>query len=136
MRSESNPPQLKSVTNEPRVVQFIPRKSEIQFKVTLRFVNCRNEEDNIVISADRVKILPSTIFATHKAFRNVEWFAVIAAWMVAGISGILTFYFKNDSFGSASDYLTLFLWGAGVDQTKNFIQNYQVFTSKNDAAST
>jgi hypothetical protein len=54
-----------------------------------------------------------------------EWCALLIAALFAIISGLLTFYYKNPIFGSIQDYLGLFLWGVGVEQTKNFLQALQ-----------
>jgi hypothetical protein len=45
------------------------------------------------------------------------------AALLAVVSGFATFYFPNPAFGTLGDYAALFIWGAGVDQTKNFLQN-------------
>jgi|GEM_PF-3414513 len=131
-KGEKEFPQLKSTTREPKIVQFIPKRSEIDYQVTVCYHDPENKTDTFSIHEGGVKIAPSTIFTINKAFQKIEVFALIASWLVAGISGLLTFYFKNDTFGQLSDYITLFLWGAGVDQTKNFIQNYQAYGRKSE----
>ena len=130
------PPKLKPTTNEPKVVQFIPLRSDINYQVTAFYTDLAGNSDQLKIKGpEKLRINHSTIFSINMAFKNIELFALVAAWLVAGVSGLLTFYYKNDTFGQISDYLTLFLWGAGVDQTKNFIQNFQVYTQKNASES-
>jgi hypothetical protein len=55
--------------------------------------------------------------------------AEVTGWVIAALaaiaSGLSTFYYKAPVFGSPQDYLALFMWGAGIDQTKNFVQNMQ-----------
>jgi hypothetical protein len=42
--------------------------------------------------------------------------------LFASVTGLATYYFGKYAFGSVSDYIALLGWGAGVGQTKNFIQ--------------
>ena len=49
----------------------------------------------------------------------------IAAGLAAVVTGLSMFYFKGSTWGSYQDYLSLFLWGAGVDQVKTFLQSLQ-----------
>jgi hypothetical protein len=53
----------------------------------------------------------------------------ILAAIVAIVTGLSTFYFKNPVFGSLQDYLSLFLWGTAVDQTKNALQILQSYSA-------
>jgi hypothetical protein len=63
--------------------------------------------------------------AIYHAFQGVE----IISWAIAGVvaiaTGLTTYFFGTPTFGSPKDYLTLFLWGAGMDQGKNFLQSLQ-----------
>ena len=42
---------------------------------------------------------------------------------IAAISGLGTMYIGKPTFGGLASYITLFLWGAAIDQTKNFAQH-------------
>jgi hypothetical protein len=48
---------------------------------------------------------------------------------LALVSGLSAFYMKDPSFGAAKDYLLMFLWGTGIDQTKNGLQILQNYSS-------
>ena len=56
--------------------------------------------------------------------RTEQW-AFGFATLFAIVSGLGTLYYKNPTFGSMQDYIALFLWGATVDQTKNFLKEIQ-----------
>jgi hypothetical protein len=53
----------------------------------------------------------------------------VIASIVAIATGLSTFYFKGTSWGTFQDYLTLLVWGIGVDQGKNFLQALQTFSA-------
>ena len=76
-----------------------------------------------------MQISDSSDFKPYRSFELVE----VASWLIAAaaaiVTGLSTFYFKGQAFGSFQDYLSLAVWGAGVDQTKNFVQNLQVFST-------
>jgi hypothetical protein len=57
-----------------------------------------------------------------RTFEFVEIGALVVAVVVAVATGLATVYYGNPVFGSFQDYLLLFLWGVGADQTKNAVQ--------------
>ena len=75
--------------------------------------------------AEPLAIAKSIDFGVTSAFRVAEVMALSIATLFALVSGLGTFYFNAPVFGSVQDYIALFIWGAGVDQTKNFIQNLE-----------
>jgi hypothetical protein len=105
-------------TNEPRVVQYAPKLGQYRMKVTLE-----NE-------GERAKVSPSLVFTVKKSsdygpqsiLRFTDVAALGIATLFALITGLATYYFGKPAFGSITDYVSLFVWGAGVDQTKNFLQ--------------
>jgi hypothetical protein len=72
-----------------------------------------------------MKVRKSLDVGFLRGLEVTEWCALSVAMLLALVSGVLTFYFKNPIFGSVQDYLTLFLWGVGIDQAKNFLQALQ-----------
>jgi len=76
-----------------------------------------------------VSIAPSADFAWQKGVGRVELFSLLLAGAVAVATGLATFYGKNPSFGSYQDYFTLFMWAAGIDQTKNALQLLQTYAA-------
>jgi len=90
----------------------------------------RNEGDRELGPSHKDLVIhDSSAFGFFQAFEKVE----VASWLIAAavaiVTGLATFYYKGPTFGSFQDYLTLFLWGVGVDQGKNFLQSLQVFSS-------
>jgi hypothetical protein len=111
-------------TLSPRIVYFStePGTLWVEAQVT-RNPPCGAEA--IQIKRAFLPVAKSTEF---KIFQHLEWAEImflVLAGLFAIISGLLTFYYKNPTFGSFQDYLMLFLWGVGVDQTKNFLQVMQ-----------
>jgi hypothetical protein len=64
----------------------------------------------------------SSIFRWQQAFGKMELLATGLTIGLAIATGLSTYWVNNLTFGSASDYLSLLLWGAGADQAKNFVQ--------------
>jgi hypothetical protein len=112
---------LKPVTEEPQVIQYFPEKGAVQISVKIKY----GDETIEISEPQEVSIAASSDFGTFRGLEAVEYMSFFAAAGAAILTGFTTLYLKNSGFGSLSDYLSLFAWGAGVDQTKNFIQNLQ-----------
>ena len=108
-------------TNEPRLVQYVPGPGKLYVSVTLRHGTKSSQRAD----CEPLPIQKSSEFGWKSAFQFNEVTALGIASVFAVISGLATFYFGKHGFGSVGDYIALFLWGAGVDQTKNFIQNLE-----------
>ena len=112
---------LQPVSLGPTVVQYFPRAGTVQASVKLVYRNDPME----IRPADGPTIYPSSDFQPYKILAGTE----IASWLVSVITALATglsmFYFKGTSWGTYQDYLTLLLWGMGVDQGKNFLQALQ-----------
>ncbi len=109
-------------SEEPRIIQYVPSKGGLH--VSVQF--WRNDDPaNVVAIGDPLTIAKSGDFGWTGAFRFVEVMAFSIAALFAVVSGLGTFYFDEPVFGTVKDYIALFIWGAGVDQTKNFIQNLE-----------
>ena len=107
-------------TKEPRLVQYVPRKGKLHASVRL-FYN--NEDTPKVSMRDALTVDKAKDFGWIRSLRFVEITALVIAALFAVISGLKMFYIGKPNFGSMADYVTLFIWGAGIDQTKNFIQH-------------
>ena len=81
--------------------------------------------------AGPLTVSPSRDFGIYNDLEKVQWISFLVAAGAALLSGMMTYYVNHPGFGSASDYLTLFAWGAGVDQGKNFLQNLQANSEAN-----
>jgi hypothetical protein len=114
----------------PSVVQYFPRGGEVEVSVALLYEGDREPGP----SQKGLVIHDSSAFGFFQAFEKVEVASWLIATAVAIVTGLATFYYKGPIFGSFQDYLTLFLWGVGVDQGKNFLQSLQVFSSSTAVA--
>jgi len=114
-------------TNEPRLVQYVPVRGKLKVTVELRRNGIPAKEK--IRRAHPLIIKGSEDFGFLGAFSTAEVTALAIAALFAIVSGLAAFYISNLTFGSIDDYFKLFIWGAGVDLGKNFIQQLQL-TSK------
>jgi hypothetical protein len=118
---------LTPVTEEPQVIQYFPQTGEAKVEVKISWKGAPGELITLPCPAP----LPISVCYDFNLFRGLEKVEVISFFVAAFaaiLTGITTFYLKNTGFGTASDYLTLFAWGFGVDQSKNFLQNLQAYS--------
>ncbi len=112
---------LEPVSVGPRVVQYFPRAGNVQVSVELVYGN----DSTSVGPRSGPAIYPSSDFRPYQILAETE----IASWLIAALTALATgltmFYFKGTSWGTYQDYLTMLLWGMGVDQGKNFLQALQ-----------
>jgi hypothetical protein len=106
-------------TTEPRIVQYAPRSGNLTARVVLSY-DGRTAKNAVELPA--MPIRRSSDYGFLSIFRLADVAALFFAIVFASITGLATYYFGKYAFGSISDYVALFVWGAGVDQTKNFIQ--------------
>ncbi len=131
LRKRVRPPRtfsLEPVSTEPRVVQYVPRSGRLTAKVEVKNVDDSFEVPAASLPLKALSIAPSSDFGTFKGLAHVEKISWAMAALIAVVTGLSTFYFKGPTFGSFQDYLSLFLWGAGVDQGKNFLQVLQTYS--------
>jgi hypothetical protein len=122
---------LQPRTTEPRVIQFLPRAGKLKVKVQLERTDGQKLfVDKMDAPEGLIEIVPTTDFGIFRGLARVEWMSWILAAFVAIVTGLSTLYFKGATFGTFLDYLTLFLWGAGVDQGKNFLQAIQTYSAQ------
>lgn len=120
-KAENRMPLTQPTTQEPRLVQYVPRAGKLHVSVTLRYLD--ESIENAALMA--LPIQRSSEYGVLSAFRFTEVAALVIATMFAVVTGLAAYYFGKHGFGSIGDYIALFLWGAGVDQTKNFLQNLE-----------
>jgi hypothetical protein len=107
-------------TNEPRVVQYAPTPGTYYMKVTLEHNGVPAEHPPAPFGP--FEIDKSREYRLLSVFRFTETAALAIAALFALITGMGTYYVGKPAFGSITDYITLFIWGAGVDQAKSFLQ--------------
>ncbi len=118
------------LTEEPEVIQYFPTGGEVKVSVEITW---SGDLDHPIILSETgpLAISSSRDFGIYSDLEKVQYISFAAAAGAAILTGFMTFYLKNSGFGSLSDYLSLFAWGAGVDQGKNFIQNLQTNSQTN-----
>jgi hypothetical protein len=116
---------LEPKTVSPSVAQFAASAGMWTVSVKLLRTTQSGTEPVQVPKDIEVRVGKSSEVKFLGNLERAERWALVMAGSFALVSGLLTFYYKNPVFGSMQDYLTLFLWGVGVDQTKNFIQSIQ-----------
>jgi hypothetical protein len=125
----------RKATNEPMDISAnVTQKSDGEGNSTLaeaaKAEGARPETKEVI---DISAAAPLTIskckdFDWLRGLAHVEIGSFLIAAAAAVITGMTTFYLKNTGFGTASDYLTMFIWGVGIDQGKNFVQNLQAYS--------
>ncbi|MFC1540211.1 hypothetical protein ACFL41_01825 [Gemmatimonadota bacterium] len=111
---------LNPISREPSVIQYFPWPGTLTASVEIQY---EDKGDIKLELQEELQIGKSRDFHIQRAFEAVELGALGMAWIVASITGLTTLYFTNSVFGSAQDYIGLFLWGIGADATKIFLQN-------------
>lgn len=117
---------LTPITLGPSVVQYFPRRGKVKVSVTLSYTGAPIS----VFETPGPDIRDSSEFGMLRAFEGVEYVSWAIAAAVALATGLSTYYVKNPTFGSYQDYLTLMLWGVGMDQGKNILQALQSVSSQ------
>jgi hypothetical protein len=112
---------LRPVTRGPSVVQYFPCGGQLRVQVDLHYYG----QPRTGLHHEGLAIQNSSEFGFLSMFEKAEVISWLIAVSAAIATGLSTFYFKGPAFGSFQDYLSLFVWGAGIDQTKNFVQNIQ-----------
>jgi len=111
---------IQTTSREPRLVQYVPKRGELSVSVKLSHNGDESEEVDTGTTPFMIKGAGDV--GWRGACEVAEILPLALAAIFALSSGITTFYLSNPNFGTMKDYITLFLWGAGVDQGKNFIQ--------------
>jgi hypothetical protein len=110
---------LEPVTLGPSVMQYFPHAGQVVVSVVLEFLG----EQHPVKESKSLAIERSTDFSVMKGFEGAELVSWGIALVIAIASGLSIYYVGAAGWGTFKDYLTLFLWGAGVEQGKNFLQS-------------
>jgi hypothetical protein len=116
-------------TRGPQVPLFAPFAGTLAPSVTLI-----HQGEPLTIPHDPIAVARSSRFTAFNSFSAGEILQLGLAFVVAVVTGLQTFYYKTESFGSLADYMALFAWGATVDQVKNFLQRLPATASNSPAA--
>ena len=116
-----------AITMSPRVPQYAMFVGTFHPSVTV-FFEAHGQKDSQKVTGRVVTIGSGGVFIPVKGFAVGEMVQLLLAFVAAVTTGLQTFYFKSGGFGSLPDYLTLFAWGATIDQFKNFLQKLPTAT--------
>jgi hypothetical protein len=118
---------LNPVTEEPQVIQYFPTEGQVWVSVEISWSGDLENPVRLPKEGEMgpLTVSPSRDFGMFNDLEKVQYISFGAAGLAAITTGVMTFYVNHPGFGSLSDYLTLFAWGAGFDQGKNFLQNLQ-----------
>jgi hypothetical protein len=116
---------LRVTTHQPRVAQYSPRAGTMTASVKISYQGDAGPE----VSADPVPVAKSHVFRIFTKYEAADLigFGLAAAASVA--SGLTLYALKPVFVGSLQDYLTLFVWGASIDQGKNFLQSLGAYAA-------
>jgi hypothetical protein len=120
-------PPLQPRSLVPSVVQYFPEPCKVSVSVTLVY---ENETGAKVTADEKLPIVKSSDFEGFQILKGTGFASWAIAAIVAIATGLSMFYYKGTSWGTYQDYLTLFLWGVGVDQGKNFLQALQAYSGQ------
>lgn len=125
--------ELRVTSSQPQIVQYAPREGVMKPSLKLSYKGDFRTE---MITGPDVSVGKSSDFSTFAKYKRADMIGFLLAALVSIVSGISLYALKPTFFGSLQDYLTLFTWGAGIDQTKNFLQalgTYGTTSSKPEA---
>ena len=100
-------------------MQYFPDAGEVAVWVELKFQG----KPIVVKSSETLSIGPTREFRIMKSFESAELLSWGVALALAVFSGLSIYYIDSAGWGSFKDFLTLFLWGAGMEQGKTFLQS-------------
>jgi len=125
---------LNSCSIGPSIVRYFQRPGEVNVSVKLHYLESplqiTTTEDRVTQRRDAqtLRIHASSDFGILNILFGTEFISWFIAAITAVASGLAMFYYKETSWGTYQDYLTLALWGIGLDQGKNFLQALQAFS--------
>ena len=116
---------LRVTSYQPRVAQYSPQAGTMTASVKISYQGKAGPE----VSADPIPVAKSSVFRIFTKYEAADLigFALAAAASVA--SGLTLYALKPVFVGSLQDYLTLFVWGASIDQGKNFLQSLGAYAA-------
>jgi hypothetical protein len=120
---------LEVVSLQPRVAQYSPYPGQMRASVKIEYEG----EKGPSADSEPVPITETTDFSVFSRYEMTDFYAFGLAAAVSIVSGLTLYVLKPTFVGSLQDYLTLFTWGASVDQGKNFLQSlgaYSAMTNK------
>lgn len=115
----------RETTQGPWLVQFAAGAGTLAARLTVR-----RGSEAVEIRGPAVTVSDSREFSILQGFEEIEVWSTVIALLLALVSGLSAKFFNAPAFGTAGDYLTLFLWGVGVDQAKNAWQVFSTYSTR------
>jgi hypothetical protein len=116
---------LRVTSYQPRVAQYSPRAGTMTASVKISYQGDAGPE----VSADPVPVAKSNVFRVFTKYEAADLIAFGLAAAASVASGLTLYALKPVFVGSMQDYLTLFVWGASIDQGKNFLQSLGAYAA-------
>jgi hypothetical protein len=116
---------LRVTSYQPRVAQYSPRAGTMTASVKISYQGDAGPE----VSADPVPVAKSNVFRIFTKYEAADLIAFALATAASVASGLTLYALKPVFVGSLQDYLTLFVWGASIDQGKNFLQSLGAYAA-------
>jgi len=114
---------LEVESTEPQVAQYSPEPGKLKAAVRIKYQGRDGEGASI---KEPITIIKSNDFRVWQIFETADVLSFILVMLMSIVTGI-GLYALTPTFGSFKEYLTLFTWGAGLDQGKNFIQSLAAY---------
>jgi hypothetical protein len=124
-RKEKELGPLRVTSNQPRVAQYSPQAGSMTASVKISYQGKAGPE----VSADPIPVAKSNVFGIFTKYEAADLIGFALATAASVASGVTLYALKPVFVGSLQDYLTLFVWGASIDQGKNFLQSLGAYAA-------
>jgi hypothetical protein len=125
-RKEKKIGDLHVESSQPQVAQYSPTAGSMKATVKISYDGNVGPE---ISSTELVNVSKSNDFRIFAKYEQADLIAFTLAAAVSVVSGLAVYVLKPTFFGSLPDYLTLFVWGASIDQGKNFLQSLGTYAA-------
>ena len=116
---------LRVTSYQPRVAQYSPHAGAMKASVKISYQGDAGPE----VSAEPIPVARSSVFGIFTKYEAADLIGFGLATAASVASGLTLYALKPVFVGSLQDYLTLFVWGASIDQGKNFLQSLGAYAA-------
>jgi hypothetical protein len=124
-REEKEIGPLRITSYQPRVAQYSPQAGTMTASVKISYQG----KDGPEVSANPIPVAKSNVFRIFTRYEAADLIGFALATAASVASGLTLYALKPVFVGSLQDYLTLFVWGASIDQGKNFLQSLGAYAA-------
>jgi len=118
--------ELHVVSSQPQVAQYSPTAGSMNATVIISY---DGDVGPKISGTEPVTVSKSNDFRIFAKYEQADLIAFTLAAAASVASGLVVYVLKPTFFGSLQDYLTLFVWGASIDQGKNFLQSLGAYSA-------